>query len=81
VAGTSMTTVPAVRCTVQPSRRSTSAMIVTSRISGTEVSVVRPSASNEAAISLSTLFLAPVTVTSPASRAPPTTRKRSIRPV
>ncbi len=53
-------------------------MISTSRMSGTSVSVVRPSASSAAAISLSTLFFAPVTRTSPASRAPPTTRNRSI---
>src|SRR5664279_6000631 len=44
---------------------------------GTSVSVVRPSASNAAAIVFRTLFFAPVTRTSPASRAPPTTRKSS----
>ena len=38
-----------------------------------------PGASSAAAISLSTLFLAPVTWTSPASRAPPTTTNRSTR--
>ena len=41
-------------------------MISTSRMCGTSVSVVRPSASSAAAISLSTLFFAPVTRTSPA---------------
>ena len=54
-------------------------MISTSRMCGTSVSVVRPSASSAAAITLSTLFLAPVTRTSPASRAPPTTRNLSMR--
>ncbi len=46
-------------------------------MSGTSRRVVVPSASSAAAISLSTLFLAPVTRTSPASRAPPTTLNRS----
>ncbi len=54
-------------------------MISTSRMCGTSVSVVRPSASSAAAITLSTLFFAPVTRTSPASRAPPTTRNLSMR--
>ncbi len=40
-------------------------------------SPVVPSASNAAAISLSTLFFAPATWTVPARRAPPVTRKRS----
>ncbi len=53
-------------------------MISTSMIRGTLVRVVRPSASSAAAITLSTLFLAPVTRTSPASRAPPTTRNLSM---
>jgi hypothetical protein len=48
-------------------------MIGTSTMSGTRDSVVVPSASNAAAITLSTLFFAPVTVTSPARRAPPVT--------
>src|SRR4051794_36922838 len=64
--------------TSAPSPRSTSDMIGTSMMSGTLPSVVVPSASRAAAITLSTLFLAPVTATSPASRAPPTTRKLSI---
>ncbi len=68
------------RTTSQPSRRSSSAMYSTSRMSGTSCSVVVPSASRDAAMSLSTLFLAPVTRTSPASRAPPTIRKASTRP-
>lgn len=49
----------------------------TSRISGQLVSVVVPSASSAAAISLSTLFFAPLTVTVPRSRAPPVTSNRS----
>src|SRR5690242_11895513 len=52
-------------------------MIATSRISGTSVIVVVPGASSAAAISLSTLFFAPGTVTSPASRAPPVTTNLS----
>src|SRR5471030_1968624 len=44
---------------------------------GTSVRVVRPSASNAAAIVLRTLFFAPVTRTTPARRAPPTTRNLS----
>ena len=54
-------------------------MISVSRMAGTSVRSVVPSASSAAAISLSTLFFAPLTVTSPASRAPPVTRKRSMR--
>ena len=49
------------RSTPQPRPRSTSAISGTSRISGQLVSVVVPSASSAAAISLSTLFLAPTT--------------------
>src|SRR5947207_11675012 len=52
-------------------------MISVSRMRGTSVITVRPSASSDAAIILSTLFLAPVTRTSPTSRAPPTTRNLS----
>src|SRR5664279_3892114 len=55
-------------------------MISTSRMSGTSRIVVLPSASRAAAISLSAQFFAPVTRTSPASRAPPATRKRSTVP-
>ncbi len=44
---------------------------------GTWLIVLRPGASKAAAISLRTLFLAPVTLTSPTSRAPPITRMRS----
>ena len=47
---------------------------------GHVVRVEVPRASRVAAISLSTLFLAPATVTSPASRAPPATRNRSTWP-
>ena len=56
-------------------------MIGTSMMSGTLVRVVVPSASSAAAMTLSTLFLAPLTVTSPVSRAPPYTRKQSTRPL
>ncbi len=67
--GTSMTTLPAPApsalgwstTTVQPSSSSSRAITCTSRMSGTFVIVVRPGASNEAAISLSTLFFAPPT--------------------
>ncbi len=61
--GTSTTTVPAAASwsTVQPSRRSSSAITSTSRIAGTLVSSVRPTASSAAAISFSALFLAPST--------------------
>ena len=52
-------------------------MIAMSVIRGTLVSTVRPGASSAAAISLSAEFFAPTTVTSPASRAPPSTRIRS----
>src|SRR5687767_3403203 len=52
-------------------------MISVSRMAGTSVRVVVPSASRAAAISFRTLFFAPVTVTSPARRAPPTTRNLS----
>src|ERR687893_96435 len=52
-------------------------MIVTSRMSGTSSSVVRPGASSAAAMSLRALFLAPVTRTRPASVAPPVTSKHS----
>ncbi len=77
-----MDTVAAARSwvTVQPSRRSSSAMISTSTMSGTSCRVEVPRASKVAAISLSTLFLAPATVTSPASRTPPSTRNRSTWP-
>ena len=53
------------RSTPQPRPRSTSAISGTSRISGQFVSVVVPSASSAAAISFSTLFLAPTTSTEP----------------
>ena len=60
-------------------------MIATSEIAGRLVSVVSPGASSAAAISLSTLFLAPTTSTAPARRAPPVTsehlhRSRLVRP-
>ena len=53
------------RSTVAPSPRSTSAISGTSRMSGQLVMVLVPSASSDAAISFSTLFLAPPTATSP----------------
>lgn len=65
--------------TSQPSRRSSSAMKVTSRMVGTSRRTVVPSASSEAADGSSTLFFAPVTRTLPARRAPPTTSKTSTR--
>ena len=64
--------------TVAPKPRSTSAISGTSRMSGQLVILLVPSASNAAAISLSTLFLAPVTATSPDNRLPPVTTKRSL---
>src|ERR1700724_4529683 len=63
--------------TVAPSPRKTSAISGTSRMSGQLVMVLVPSASKAAAISLSTLFLAPPTATSPDNRLPPVTTKRS----
>ena len=57
--------------------RSTSAISGTSRMSGQLVMVLVPSASKVAAISLSTLFLAPPTATSPDKRLPPVTTNRS----
>src|SRR3954467_12624797 len=65
------------KVTPQPSRRSTSLMMWTSRMSGTSSSVVRPVASSAAAISLRALFLAPVTRTRPRRDAPPVTSKHS----
>ncbi len=53
-------------------------MMSTSRMPGTAVIVVRPGARSAAAISLSTLFLAPVMKTSPASLVLPATLIRSI---
>ena len=67
--------------TVAPSPRSTSAISGTSRMSGQLVMVVVPSASRLAAISFSTLFLAPPTATSPDNRLPPVTTNRSLTPV
>ena len=52
-------------------------MMSTSAISGTFRIVVLPVANNEAAISLRTEFLAPVTETSPRNEVPPCMRKRS----
>ena len=72
-----MTSRPGVVATAQPRRRNSSAMISTSRIAGTSLIVVRPGASNDAAINFSTLFFAPLTVTSPTSLRPPTTLIRS----
>ena len=53
-------------------------MIATSEIAGRLPIVVSPGASSAAAISFSTLFFAPTTSTSPASRAPPVTRSTCI---
>src|SRR5579884_164733 len=63
--------------TVAPKPRNTSAIKGTSRMSGQLVIVLVPSAKSAAAISLSTLFLAPPTATSPDNRFPPVTTKRS----
>src|SRR5689334_20985857 len=63
--------------TVAPRPRSTSAISGTSRMSGQLVIVLVPSANSVAAISLSTLFFAPPTATSPDNRLPPVTTNRS----
>jgi hypothetical protein len=55
-------------------------MIATSRMSGTSSIVVRPAASNAAAMSFSALFLAPVTRTRPVRAVPPVTSKHSTGP-
>ncbi len=68
-----MVTTSSTMVTVHPSPRSTSAINGRSSMSGQLVSTVVPSASNDAAISFSTLFLAPATCTTPLSRAPPLT--------
>ena len=47
-------------------------------MSGQLVIVLTPSASNAAAISFNTLFLAPPTATSPDNRVPPVTTNRSL---
>ena len=65
----------------RPGPRSTSAISGTSRMSGQLVIVLVPSASSAAAISFSTLFLAPPTATSPDNRLPPVTTNRSLTPV
>src|SRR5262245_50140845 len=77
-AGVVIVTVSPSMVTVQPRLRRTSAIRGTSRICGQLVRVVVPSASSAAAISFRTLFLAPTTSTSPASRAPPCTWKCSV---
>ncbi len=66
--------------TSQPSRPSRACMVVTSLIAGRLLIVVSPGAMSAAAISLSTLFLAPTTATSPDSLAPPVTRSTCIAP-
>src|SRR6195952_4961031 len=76
-AGVVMVTSSPDNSTRQPRPMSTSAISGTSRIAGQLEMTVVPSASNAAAISLRTLFLAPATDTSPERRAPPVTRKRS----
>src|ERR1700752_1939957 len=63
--------------TVAPRPRNTSAISGTSRMSGQLVIVLVPSANSAAAISLSTLFLAPPTATAPDNRLPPVTTNRS----
>ena len=55
-------------------------MIATSEIAGRLPSVVSPGASSAAAISFSTLFLAPTTSTLPSRRAPPVTRNTCTDP-
>src|SRR3954454_6574182 len=73
-----MTLSAATSCsTPQPRRRSTCPMMSTSRMAGTQVSSVRPSANSDAAISFRAEFFAPPTVTSPARRAPPDITRRS----
>ena len=72
-AGVVMRTVLPSIVTSQPKPSSTFFIKGTSRISGQLVSVVVPSASNAAAMSLRTLFFAPSTLTVPARRAPPET--------
>src|SRR5207248_5467646 len=69
------------KCTSQPSRRSTSDMIRMSVILGTLEITDSPVASSAAAINFSAEFFAPPTVTSPDSRAPPTTRITSTRAI
>jgi hypothetical protein len=76
-AGVVMVTVSPASDTSAPSPVRTSAISGTSRISGQFEITVVPSASNAAAMSFRTLFLAPATRTLPESRAPPVTRKRS----
>ena len=66
-------TTPAPRCS------RTSPMVKQSWIRGTLRSTVRPGASSAAAISLRAEFLAPETTTAPSRRAPPVTRRRSMR--
>src|ERR1700730_9780320 len=63
--------------TVAPKPRKTSAISGTSRMSGQLVMVLVLSARSVAAMSLSTLFLAPPTATSPDNRLPPVTTNRS----
>ena len=65
------------RCTSTPMAPSTSAMMSTSVMRGTLVSTWRPSASRQAAISLSTEFLAPPARTVPCSGPLGLTTKRS----
>ncbi len=65
--------------TVQPVALSSSDMRSTSVMRGTFSNRWVPSASSEAAMSLSALFLAPPTRTVPSSEAPPlTTMRRSV---
>ncbi len=71
-------TVPPSSSTLAPSPRRTSAISGTSRMSGQLVIVLVPSANSVAAISFSTLFLAPPTATSPDNRFPPVTTNRSL---
>src|SRR6201991_3876847 len=75
--GDVMRTVPSSISTFAPSPRRTSAISGTSRMSGQLVIVLVPSANKVAAISLSTLFLAPPTATRPDKRLPPVTTNRS----
>src|SRR5699024_7935859 len=74
-----VTDVPSIT-TEQPRPSSTFCIKGTSRIAGQLVSIEDPSASNAAAISFRTEFLAPSTFTAPCRRAPPETLNRSFTP-
>src|SRR2546421_12746417 len=81
LSGVSTRTVPPSNVTWHPRRRSTADMIRMSVIRGTLEITDSPVASSAAAINFSAEFFAPPTVTSPDSRAPPTTRITSTRAI